>query len=498
MLFYRHHTKYNNKTKPTPKDDILNSVDYKNSSCTINKVGITNNTISSRGGLTFISHYLDRIKFYRLVGKKVTGFRLNQKGHATSMIIRQIILFFINGSHKAISGFDILKKDSGYASVLEVDKDNLLSSHAVKRFFRKFTYFKCEILRKIINTLFIWRLLVEQPKILIIDIDTMVLNNDDAEKRHGSDVTYKKCKGFQPLQITWNNLIIDAHFRRGSSHSNHGNDVKKALKRIVTLVRKNYSKDIPIVLTCDSGFLDEKNLNYFNNTLGISFICFGKLYNSIKKRVESISIESFKKFSNGKKLWHYTEFESKLDSWEKIDSLRTIFTTQLCDDNGQMLLEIARPDSVLYTNIGLNTQLTEKLTSAGFNDLISTKGIINCAHQRGANELCNRSIKEFMLTEKLPFKQFGMNAAYYYFMLISHTLNECYRKDVVNEADIQHVNINCYPATFRRNMIDFAVQIVSKGHSISLQVMKGVSENLDVFKLWELCHSKERIPIPLL
>ena len=45
---------------------------------------------------------------------------------------------------------------------------------------------------------------------------------------------------------------------------------------------------------------------------------------------------------------------------------------------------------------------------------------------------------------------------------------------------------------------DFAVQIVSKGHSISLQVMKGVSENLDIFRLWELCQLKDSIPIPLL
>ncbi len=59
------------------------------------------------------------------------------------------------GSHKAISGFDFLKKDAGYASVLEVE---LLSSHAIKRFLGKFTYIKCGILRKVLNSLFVWRL----------------------------------------------------------------------------------------------------------------------------------------------------------------------------------------------------------------------------------------------------------------------------------------------------------------------------------------------------
>jgi hypothetical protein len=79
----------------------LNTIKYKECCCTINTVNITDTTISSRGGLTFISHYLEKIKFYRLIDKKVTGFRASLKGKATSFIIRQILLFFIDGSHKA-------------------------------------------------------------------------------------------------------------------------------------------------------------------------------------------------------------------------------------------------------------------------------------------------------------------------------------------------------------------------------------------------------------
>jgi hypothetical protein len=195
---------------PYPKDDVLNSKNYKNTSCTINTVNPTSKILSSRGGLAFISHYLEHIKFYRLIEKKITGFRRNLKAPATSFIIRQILLFFISGSHKAISGFDILKHDAGYASVLEVSQEELVSSHTVKRFLKKFTYFKCEVLRKVLNALFIWRLCIEQPRVIILDIDTMVLNNDDAKRRHGCDVTYKNCIGFQPLQITWNTILIDA------------------------------------------------------------------------------------------------------------------------------------------------------------------------------------------------------------------------------------------------------------------------------------------------
>ena len=129
---------------------------------------------------------------------------------------------------------------------------------------------------------------------------------------------------------------------------------------------------------------------------------------------------------------------------------------------------------------------------------VSTENIIACAHNRGCNELCNRSVKDFMLSEKVPFKRFGMNTAYYYLMLIGHTLTESYKVDVIREADIPHIHLNCYPQTFRRNLLDFAVQIVSSGGSITLQVMKGVWDTLRIGVLWNECQSKERIPIPLL
>jgi len=476
----------------------MNTLKYKDASLTINKIGTTENTISGRGGLAFVSRYLEKVKFYRLIEKKLSCYRSGLKGKAVSFIIRQILLFFIDGTHKALCGFDILKKDAGYASLLEVKQEALLSFHAIKRFFRKFSYFRCDVLRKILNALFVWRLCIKRPDVIILDIDTMVLNNDDAQTREGVSVTYKRIKGFQPLQISWGKFIVDALFRRGSAHSNHGTDVQKAIKRVVYLIRTHYRRDIPIIVTCDSGFLDEKNLHYFEDTLGILFICFGKLYDSIKKHVTTTPIRDFHEYRNKQRIWHYTEFNSTLDSWKKLGLLRTIFTTQLCDDTGQMLLSIARPDAVLYTNIGCNETLTQQLRLAGHEELVSCEKIIECAHNRGCNELCNRSLKDFMTSEKLPFKRFGMNAAYYYLMLIAHTFYESYKEDIVNEAEIPHITSHCYPTTFRRILVDFAAQIVSTGKSISLHVMAGIRNDLRIDVLWELCCRRNQEPVPLL
>ena len=80
-----------------------------------------------------------------------------------------------------------------------------------------------------------------------LGIDTMVLKNDDALKRHGVQPTYKKVKGFHPLQMNWGRYRVDAVFRGGSKHSNHGDTVKKMLFHIVDKIRREYRKEVPIL-----------------------------------------------------------------------------------------------------------------------------------------------------------------------------------------------------------------------------------------------------------
>ncbi len=71
---------------------------------------------------------------------------------------------------------------------------------------------------EILNELFIWRLLITKPKIIELGIDTMVLDNDSAQKREGNEPTYKSKKGFQPLHISWGPFLIviknHSHLRR--------------------------------------------------------------------------------------------------------------------------------------------------------------------------------------------------------------------------------------------------------------------------------------------
>ena len=157
---------------------------------------------------------------------------------------------------------------------METEPEKSASSHQIKRFFRRFIKSKkgSEIFRNILAELFIWRLKIEKPEYIILGIDTMVLDNDDAVAREGVEVTYKKKKGFQPLHITWGSFLVDVIFRKGSAHSNHGNDFIESVERIVKLIRERYSSDIPIILAADSGFFDQKAFEYFEDTIKITSV----------------------------------------------------------------------------------------------------------------------------------------------------------------------------------------------------------------------------------
>ena len=105
-----------------------------------------------------------------------------------------------------------------------------------------------------LHTLFLWRLKIEKPQIIKIGLDTMVLDNDDSQKKEGVEPTYKKVKGFQPLQLFWGRYMIDAIFRNGKAHSNHGNHVRRVVTRTVKLIREHYKENVPIVFLADAGF----------------------------------------------------------------------------------------------------------------------------------------------------------------------------------------------------------------------------------------------------
>jgi hypothetical protein len=115
----------------------------------------------------------------------------------------------------------------------------------------------------------------KRPTTLEITLDTMVMNNDEyAQARQGSEATYKRVQGFQPIQLIWDGFIVDAIFRRGKRHSLYGNHAFQMIEDCVAFVRAHYDADLPIVFRLDSGFLSEELIDLMNE-LRVGFVLAG-------------------------------------------------------------------------------------------------------------------------------------------------------------------------------------------------------------------------------
>lgn len=450
--------------------------------CKISDVEITSDTLSGRGGLSFMLRYLDNAGICSMIEEKFGHLCKSSKGKPIGECARQFMAFCIDGTSHSVARFDELKKDPGYAAVLERNVGELLSTASMKRFFCKFNGTTYASYRSILNELFVWRLKQEKPSVIVLHLDTMVLDNNDAKVREGCNVTYKKVLGFQPLQINWGPYIVDMHFRSGEKHSNHGNDAKEAVARLVKLIRNRFDEQVPIILNADSGFLSDENLLYFENDLKIKYVVIGKLYPSVYESKQNSTVAESARVTAKRASWVCYDFKSKLDRWQT--SRRTILTTLVADDD-QYVLEGIR-DTVMYTNLGNDDRMDCELYLRNRNELLQTEAIVKLAHQNGEEELNHRSIKEFMGSEHLPFTHFGMNGAYYSLMVISHFFMESFRKDIVDDI-IPH---RCYATRIRREIIDIAVKVVRTGHRIILKVSHVAWNILDIGSIWDRCNNQ--------
>ena len=455
----------------------------------INGIEITDDCLTGRAGMAGFSKYLRTIGITAILTKTFSFLKKSKKGTGLRSMFHQLLCYFFDGTSFHLTRFDKLKEDPGYGAGIETPENELVSSHAVKRFFRSISEVRVWLFRCILYRLFLWRLRIEKPELIKIGIDTMVLDNDEARKREGVEPTYKKVKGFQPLQMFWGRYLVDAIFRNGKAHSNHGNHAYRMVSRAVSFIRKQYRRDVPIVLIADAGFFDEELINVCER-LSIGFIIGGKLYDDIKEYVETMSDEAFFEYTKGLQTWFYGEFGNRRKSWDTF--YRVIYAKPIHDEWGQVLFEYARPETVIYTNLGMNNEITRTILAVKDAEAkrIGAEAIITAYHERGRDELVNRGLKDFG-TEQLPFFRFASNAGFYYLMTIAYFLFEAYKYDLGNDV----VPLTWYATTFRRQVVDIAGKIVRSGRRIVLKITRAIYETLRFDLLWE--RSGTAPPIPL-
>ena len=456
----------------------------------ISSIATTGDTLTSRGGVAPFARYLSAIGLREEVEGRFAFVRKSAKGLDLWSLFVQVLCWLFDGTSRHLSYFDELAKDEGYAALLDHDVKRLASSHVIKRLFLSLVFVKCVgRFRDVLGRLFTWRLRLAAPAVVELGIDTMVLDNDEAVKRHGVSPTYKKIKGYQPLHLTWAGKIVDVLFRGGSTSGNHGNGVINMITRNVELIRKALGPDVLIVIRLDAGFFDEAILRVCN-ALGVGVIVSGKMYDSVKDAARSARVEDWQEYNTERQCWQYTEFGWKCDSWKRF--YRTFYTRPVYED-GQGILEFARPDNIIVTNLGVVDGVLARCASEVRAYWETPDAIIRSHHGRGAEELPHRGIKDFGF-EALPFKRFSPNAALYYCMVIGFFLFETYKEDVLAPVLGEALPASSYATTVRRRAVDFAAKVVRTGGRLILKVTYAVMERLDLASMWRQCQTPPRIP----
>lgn len=441
----------------------------------IHDIQPTDERFTSRAGLTLFQRYIQQTSWPEYFAETFSYLRRSAKGIGLTDAFEQMLAFWMDGTGQHLTYFDDLKSDEGYAAGLQRTSDQLVSSHPVKRLFGRISFVAHAHFRPLLQRMFLWRLRPDDPDNVVLGMDTMVMDNDQALKREGSQPPYRGVKGFQPFQITWNNTVVDAVFRGGAKHSNHGETVLNALRHLIPSIRRMLGDTIPIIVRFDSGFFDQTLLDWLEDH-HVGYVGAGKAYEDLKEYVQSLDTELFERFGDEQSVWEYVEFGDRRFSWER--GRRVVFTRPICEDDQY---ELFPPTcSFWYTNLGMGTEVDEYLRQAGAADSVSAEAIIEWAHGRGREELTHRHVKDFGW-EQLPFKRFESNMGWYYVMVMAFNLFEAFKEDV--GADV--FPDGAYPTTIRRRGIDVAGKGVSHAGKTVLKIVRGAYDNRDFAALWQ-------------
>ncbi len=441
----------------------------------IDRLGQTNDRLTGRAGLTLFSRYLRGVGILPQLGRVFGSVRKNGKGLPVADLFQQALCFFFDGTSRHLVHFDALKADAGYAGAIETVPERMASSHTMKRFFGAFRGPQNWGFRRVLQQLFVWRLQQSQPKVIVLGIDAMVMDNDEAKKRQGVEPTYKKVCGFAPLQITWGRYLVDTVFRGGKKHSNADESVGNAVRRLVARIRKHYRADVPIVLRMDSGFFDQALFDLFEE-LGIGYVVGGRLSGEVVSYARQSEDSHWGSYRNQRQEWQFLEFGHRCGNWKR---LRRFLYTRPVYEEEQRLLEFARPDTVLVTNLGRGEKIDTLLEAAGLNDWSQPERIIEFYHERGADELVFRALKDFW-GETLPFQGFSANSAFYHTMLLAFFLFESFKEDVAAPV----VPVTAYATRVRRTLVDIAGKIVRTAGQMILKVTRTTLQQLRLEELW--------------
>ena len=260
-------------------------------------VAITDDCLTSRAGLAPLGRYLDQTGILSALEGTFSDVRKNGKGASVRALFKQVLCFMADGTCRHMTHFEHLAKDPGYAASIETASQAMVSSHAVKRFFAAFDEPTSARFRPLLRRLGLSRIQQEEPEVIVLGLDSMVLDNNDAKGREGCEPTYKKVLGFQPLHLTWGRYLIDADFRPGNVHCNSGDGAYEMIAAMVKDIRAAGMKQ-PIMVRLDAGFYDFDLLKQLDD-LGVGVVMGARITEGNRRLAGHLEADYWRRYDNG-------------------------------------------------------------------------------------------------------------------------------------------------------------------------------------------------------
>jgi len=244
-------------------------------------------------------------------------------------------------------------------------------------------------------------------------------------------------------------------------------------------------RDVPISVRMDAGFFDQKIMAALEE-LGAGYLIGGKIYKDIREQADAAPSACWKRFGRSDQdAWLYQALLDKRRSWK---TERHAIFLRRTHERGQGVLDFARCESLIYTNITTDDAIGRALVQAGHEEMLDVNTLIGLYHDRGRDELVHRALKDFC-SEELPCKRFAAKAALYYKRLVAFFLMETFKEDVGRGV----IKLSSYATRVRRRLIDFAAKIVRTGGRIILKVTESTYASLRLNVLWQRANSPPRL-----
>jgi hypothetical protein len=157
-------------------------------------------------------------------------------------------------------------------------------------------------------------------------------------------------------------------------------------------------------------------------------------------------------------------------------------------EGAKVLVECARLDTILYSNLGAGEVIDERLKQAGVKEKTSAQGVIALAHGRGSASWCiEDSRASFMRNFRLNGLRRMRRGTY--LMAVAFLLFESFME--VFLAGV--VPLAAYATRVCRTAIDFAAKRVQTGGKTMLKVTAATEKTMQLDTLWKRCVSPPRV-----